>query len=458
MTAAPFSGPGDEIEDMTRLFPRDGFESRLDDMRRAEYGSRWEIVTRYSVLTIVITILLLLIDRKIAVSWTACYVLLELGLVLTLTQPKLCPPHLRYGLALTFYLLSALCFMALPLYFIATRISPGLTFTGAAGLVGFGLYTLQRPQKEIGFVIADCLLVGILVLALVIVLQPMLDRWMDRVMVAFVALAVLGYYIGSMISGWRLQSDLRAAQKRYASAQMARALGQFVGGVAHDFNNQLTVILGNLELFDQLDRPDDRRRALEETRSAASRAAVTVKQLMASSGRTRLSPSAVPIEGFLYDLGEVLSDMLPQAMTVEITPPPDPLVARVDRDMLETCAIQLCLNAQEATSGRGTIRISADRRAMPADLSPPADAPPFIALDIEDDGPGVASEALPMLAEPFYSTKPAHEGRGLGLSSVAGFARQSGGGLHLDRPLRGGLRATLYLIEATSADQLSGST
>ncbi|WP_306043602.1 sensor histidine kinase [Mameliella sp. MMSF_3455] len=449
---------------MARLPSRDSYQSRLDDMRRAEFGSPLEIVLRFAVIAVAAIVLLLFIDRQIALAWGAAYLVFEGGLAVQLLRLRQCPARFRYWGALASYVLAGLCFLALPLYLVAEQMTPGTTFAGAAGLVGYALYTLQRPQRESGLLVADCALVSIMMLSLVVLLQPLLNDWTDRLLVAFVTLAVLGYYIGSMIVAWRLQADLRTAQKRYASAQMARALGQFVGGVAHEFNNQLTVILGNLELFETLPDAHERQAAIEESRAAAGRAAVTVRQLMVASGRTRLSPAPIPMEAFLFDLAEVLSDMLGPDMRVETAPPTDPLVALADRDMLETCAIQLCLNAQEATGGHGTIRITAERRGSAKGLTPSPEAPPpYVALIVEDNGPGVPEEALPRLAEPFYTTKPPHEGRGLGLSSVAGFTRQSGGGMMLDRPLRGGLRVVLYLVEAagntpgTSDAQLSGS-
>ncbi|CAN0586759.1 unnamed protein product, partial [Ectocarpus sp. 12 AP-2014] len=200
-----------------------------------------------------------------------------------------------------------------------------------------------------------------------------------------------------------------------------------------EFNNDLTVILGNLDLFETLENPDDRAAAIRESRTAAARAAQTVRHLLATSGRTRLMPSDLPLNSALFDLGEALTDVLKSDMTVEVVPPADSLVVRVDSDALRASIMQLGLNAQEATSGSGQIRIRAERRATAGDLDPPPDtSPPYIAVILEDDGPGVSDEALALLAEPFYSTKPPNEGRGLGLSAVAGFTRQSGGGLKLE--------------------------
>jgi two-component system cell cycle sensor histidine kinase/response regulator CckA len=439
--------------------PQDFFATRIEDLRRAEYGSRGETLIRYIIMAGAIALLMLVLDRKIVMAWGALYFLLELSVALTVHVDALGTTRLRYGMALVFYALSGLCFMSLPLYLIHIDQSLALNFAGAAGLVELLLYTLQRPQREPGLMAADCVQVVLMTVGLLVVLQPRLNTWMDSAIVLFIALALLGYYVASLITSWRQQRSLREAQHRYANAQKARAMGQFVGGVAHDFNNQLTAIMGNLDLFEQMTTAEERMTALRESRAAAERAAMTVQQLLASSGRTRLSPRCVEMEQFLFDLGDLLTDLLDPGMIVEVVPLQEPLRGFVDRDMLETSAIQLCLNAQDATHAQGTLRLSVERRrtalkstALPR--QPAAESSmSAVALVIDDNGPGVSLDALHLLAEPFYTTKPTSEGRGLGLSAVAGFAIQSGGALMFETALSDGLRAIIVLPEAHQTDQ-----
>lgn len=438
---------------MARTLPHDSFATRLAAIRRAEYGAFGETVVRYGIMLVAIAVLALNMEGHHALAWGVLYALLESGLAVLLVRSGTGHAQLRYMAALTVYGFSGLCFMSMPLYLLAADFSPSLSFTGAVGLVGLALYTLQRPYRELGLVVVDCCMIAVLALALVLILIPRLQSGLEIFTVGFMALAVLGYYIGSQISGWKLQTELRAARQRTAAAEKARTLSQFVGGVAHEFNNDLTVILGNLDLFETLENPDDRAAAIRESRTAAARAAQTVRHLLATSGRTRLMPSDLPLNSALFDLGEALTDVLKSDMTVEVVPPADSLVVRVDSDALRASIMQLGLNAQEATSGSGQIRIRAERRATAGDLDPPPDtSPPYVALILEDDGPGVSDEALALLAEPFYSTKPPNEGRGLGLSAVAGFTRQSGGGLKLEHGAGGGLRVVLFLAEARDND------
>lgn len=423
-------------------------------MRRAEYGSRGEVMIRYGVMATVILVLSVTLEQRLVIAWGIAYAVIDASLAGVMHMGPGRHPRATYLLALGLYLLSGLCFLALPIYLIAIGETVVHGVVASAGIIGLLLYTLQRPLRQPGLMIIDCVHIVLLGLALSAVLMPRLDSWSDRVPVILVMLAVGLYYIGSLVSGLRTERTLREANQRYAASQKARALNQFVGGVAHDFNNQLTAILGHLDLVETLESPAERGAALQQIRLAADRAALTVQQLLASSGRTRLNTAPLQMADFLYGLGEVLTDLLDPDMTVEVVPPDVGLTVLADADMLETCAIQLCLNAQDATGGRGLIRLSCER--LPAAQVPLKTAgAAFIALIIEDDGPGVPPEALPLLAEPFYTTKSASEGRGLGLSAVDGFARQSGGALRLEPGIQGGLRAILYLPEASSDPPLS---
>ncbi len=443
---------------------------RRDDIRRSEYGSRRRTLAAYALVAMGTVLLSMVVDWHLVLAWGLAYVFAE-GCTAGLLHGQVPRnPPLRYWLSLVSYVARGLIFMSLPFYLIAVDSPPALCFAAGSGLVGVLLFTLQRTHLAIELVIADSLRVGLLTLGLVAVMLGKLDQTADMILVVFSAIASAGFYIGSLVAGWHNQRELREAQNRYAIAQKARALGQFAGGVAHDFNNQLTAILGNLDLFDELEEPADRDAALHDCRVAAERAALTVQQLLATTGRTRLWSQPLAMEGFLYQLAEVLGDLLDPDMEIEVQPPEEPLVAQVDRDILETCAIQLCLNAQDATRGAGRVLIRTERRRSAPSLNPAPEAPPpYIVLIIEDNGPGVPADALPYLAEPFYTTKGATEGTGLGLAAVAGFARQSGGGLMLQAAPQGGLSAQIYLREsdpATAADatdtqkgslQLSGS-
>lgn len=425
---------------------RASYEDRQENIRRTEYGSRAEILTRHSAVVFGAIAVAAAFEQAIALVWAALHLTFQGLFAGLLTNRIRVPARERYRAALAMYALTGVNYAAYPLYLLATSQSLPLTVAAVCGVVSHALYLLQRRQTDPTIVIVDVTLSAATATLVILSLLQQADDARDMTVLIVVPLALLAYHLVVLFSGLSQQQRMRETQHRYANSQKARALNQFVGGVAHDFNNQLTAILGHLELFDLLDDDTERRNALEESRRAARRAALTVQQLLASSGRTRLSPRAVPMADFLAGLRGVLGDLLNPAMRITLVPPTEGETAWVDADMLETCMIQLCLNAQDATRGTGRIRIWVEKRqSLPGEDTQIETPPPYAVLFCEDDGPGVSTEALPLLAEPFYTTKRANEGAGLGLSAVAGFARQSGGALIITRAPLAGLRIALAL-------------
>jgi len=426
--------------------PRRAYQDRIDEVRRAEFGSRVEVAVRYGVLLSVAVVVYLVLQNALAIAWPVAHFVAEAITIVLLHMRNGWAPRLRYWGAICSYTLSGAIFASLPIYFIATDPSIAMKFAAAVGIVGLAVYTLQRRHHDTGMMVSDMIQIGAISIGLLAALFPQVPGWQDRLFMIFVIVAANGYYIGANYSSVQQNRQLRDAQQRYAHAQKARALNQFVGGVAHDFNNQLTAILGHLELFDLLDDPKERASALDQSRQAARRAALTVQQLLASSGRTRLDPSSLPVQDALHNVKSVLDDLLAPGMRVSVLPTENDLSAFVDGDMLETCLIQAALNAQDATRGRGHIRLWAEHwTSAPLVDNGPEAAAPYAVIVMEDDGPGVSKEALPMLAEPFYTTKNVGEGSGLGLSAIAGFARQSGGTLVLSNSEESGLRLAVVL-------------
>ena len=322
-----------------------------------------------------------------------------------------------------------------PIFYLAA----GLAISAAA------LHMLQRPQTgpEQVFLNAMAFIFGIS--SCFFYILPLLTSW-QQIAISLMICCATGYYFVKINQRYyQHQVAERDAQLRYARALRAQALGQFVGGVAHDFNNLLTAINGHLELYDLEEDPAAKKTALREARNATGRAGLMVKQLLSSSGRARLRPVPTDLSALTERLGLALRDLLEETTSLRISG--SPLLAQVDPDGLETCIIQLCLNAQDALRphGGGTIHLSVKRFEHKPGHEPPIKSqPPYAAIMVEDDGPGVPEEALEKLAEPFYTTKGVGEGSGLGLSAVGGFAHQSGGGLHLENGPTG-LRAYILL-------------
>ncbi len=426
--------------------------TRLIKMYRAEFGTKPEVVVRICSASLATITMCVATGQWILLLWLGLFLVQQVLFLRVLDPHNRDNIGLRFRLALTLYVLGVAIFLSVPLYFVSHE-DPMIFMPAAFALVGTAIYTLQRANPTRDVIAIDTSFFAICSFWSVFIAQT---HFLHSI--SFYALCVLCavvtylFFRAQQVEQQRQQAR-RVAERRYAQAQKARALNQFVGGVAHDFNNQITAIMGNLELFELLDNPSERQSAMQQCRIAADRAALTVQQLVASSGRTRLQRVALDISEFLQDLNPVFTDLLEPNIDLEIRPAYHDFIADVDRDMLETCLIQLCLNAQDAMSGNGQIQIGA-RRVLSrpgSGLPQPEAEPPYIGIYVQDAGPGVSDETLSRLSEPFYTTKGVGAGTGLGLSAVAGFARQSGGALVLDNALPSGLHVMILLPEIKDA-------
>lgn len=421
-------------------------DMRLARMRRAEYASVAEVVARYVMITLATAALFLSQMDVTYLLWFVTYIGAEAFLAALLFDRLPVKRRLQWSMALLFYNINALLFGLLPVFLIAS-FEPAQVVFGVVALIGLLIYTMQSPDPDRAIRLSYMGQFCALMLAVVMVVLPHMQTPSEIVMVLFAAASLTLYFCLAVANQRRMLSELDDVRDRYARSQKARALTQFVGGVAHDFNNLLTVISGNLELHDTLDTPAEKTAALQDARAAAGRAAVTVRQLLATSGRARLRPQTQD-EAQLFDtLVPLLGQVLEPGIKVQAQPGAAALQFRVDPDMLETMVVQLCLNAQDAMGGKGVIALRGTRteEIIPAPILPPEAQPPYFALTIADSGPGVDPGMLSMLSEPFYTTKPVGAGPGLGLSAVQGFARQSGGALGLSNRASGGLAVTIFL-------------
>jgi signal transduction histidine kinase len=225
------------------------------------------------------------------------------------------------------------------------------------------------------------------------------------------------------------------------------AMGRMAGAVAHDFNNLLTGILGNLELLQRRAKRlgladfDD---YLRGSRSAANRAVDLTQRLLAVSGHLALEPKILRVEQVLEDAIEVLSSSLPASIQVktQVTPPLWPV--RCDQAQLDEALLQLVRNAQTAMPEGGQVTISARNAEMAGNeygFAPGS----YVAISVTDTGTGMSDIVAARAFEPFFTTRNSGAGTGLGLASVLGFARQSGGHAGVEETRPGMTKVTIYL-------------
>jgi len=247
-------------------------------------------------------------------------------------------------------------------------------------------------------------------------------------------------------------TERHLAEERLRQAQKMEAVGQLTGGIAHDFNNLLQVISANLHLVSRLVDADEKvTQRLASATGAVRRGAKLASQLLAFGRRQPLAPRVINVGRFVGGLEEMLRRSLGESVEVEFIVPDGLWNTLVDPVQTENALLNLAINARDAMEGNGRLTVEAgnafvgeDEARRLGELKPG----PYVTLAVRDTGCGMTPEVLAQVFEPFFSTKPAGSGTGLGLSMVYGFVRQSGGHVRIDSEPGRGTTVRLYLPRA----------
>ena len=236
----------------------------------------------------------------------------------------------------------------------------------------------------------------------------------------------------------RAEEAIRRSEEHLRQVRKFEEIGRLAGGMAHHLNNLMTVVTGYCELLlSRIPAADSLRPDIEKVRRAGERAADLTRGLLAFSRHQVLQPRIVEINRFLSDLSTVLQDLSGPSVRVLFLPGKDAGGIRVDPDHLRRTMTQLVANARDAMPGGGEIRLAtaAVERIPPIEgIEPPTGR--FVLLSVQDNGDGMDAETRDRIFEPFHSLKADSEG--LGLPSVYGFVKQSGGDIFVDsKPGRG---------------------
>ena len=253
------------------------------------------------------------------------------------------------------------------------------------------------------------------------------------------------------------QAALQASEQRLHHAQRMESVGRLAAGIAHDFNNLLTVILGFSEfLIDRLPPDEDAYRDASEIRTAAQRATGLTKQLLAFSRQQVLERRVVDLVAAVNDLQPMIKRLIGEHLRCEFNLATPPQLVLIDPGQFEQVVLNLVINSRDAMPAGGHLRVAITRdrleAARAADLGVTPGA--FVMLSVADNGQGIDPETLEYIFEPFFTTKPPGEGTGLGLATVFGIVRQSGGVIEVQSAVNQGTTFRIYfpLSAAPSAD------
>lgn len=254
----------------------------------------------------------------------------------------------------------------------------------------------------------------------------------------------------------RLRTEARVLQ-----AQKMEAIGQLTGGLAHDFNNILGVVIGSLELLEQPLTAAERKQVAKAALLAAERGVEVTRSLLSVARRQPLKPREVNVNDLLRELEPLIRQTAGKAIKVEVAPLALDSVAYIDQGGFNNAILNLVINARDAMPRGGSLYVYTHWLGLldHAEIAPDVPSGEYIAIGVDDTGAGMSAAVVARAFDPFFSTKERGKGTGLGLAMVYGFARQSGGTAQIHStpgkgtlvtlllPVAGQARASLPLVE-----------
>lgn len=226
-------------------------------------------------------------------------------------------------------------------------------------------------------------------------------------------------------------TEQRSLEAQFAQSQKMQAVGQLAGGVAHDFNNLLTAMIGFSDLLLMRHPPGDPSYAdIVHIKQNANRAAALVRQLLAFSRRQTLRPKVLNLTDVLADLSDLLRRLIGEHLNLRIVHDRDLGLVKVDQGQIEQVVTNLVVNARDAMVSGGTVSI--ETRNLRVDVQEPVGdeimpVGDYVEIAVIDTGHGISEENIAKIFEPFFTTKEVGQGTGLGLATVYGIVRQTGG-------------------------------
>ncbi len=244
-------------------------------------------------------------------------------------------------------------------------------------------------------------------------------------------------------------SEQKALETKFAQSQKMQAVGQLAGGVAHDFNNLLTVIIGNCEfLLMRHQAGDPSFKEINEVHQNALRAAALVSQLLAFSRKQTMQPKALVLGDVIGELAQMLRRLVGEGITLNVERDSDLWTVHADEAQLSNAIINLVVNARDAMPSGGTVAIRTVNQtvttssALGTAIMPPGD---YVRIEVSDTGTGMSKEIQSKIFDPFFTTKPVGQGTGLGLATVYGIVKQTGGFITVDSEVGKGTSFNIYL-------------
>jgi len=321
----------------------------------------------------------------------------------------------------------------------------------SVGLLVTGVLLVRSERRHTGAWLAGGALV---LLALHVLDAPLLAHhpyWFQWGFVLATALQMVAALGMLMLYYEQARVRLLATERALEETRRLETLGRVAGGVAHDFNNVLTIVRGHLDLM-RLTQQSLQNEHLSAIEAAIDQAGRLTRQLLAFGRRSVLQTETADVQAVIGETLQLLAKVTPRNIRLRFSAKPDDYRARLDRVLLEQIVVNLVTNARDAIVGNGEIHV---------ELARVESTPPTLMLRVDDDGLGMDEETKHRIFEPFFTTKRPGQGTGLGLASVHGAVTQVGGVIKVESQLGRGTRFEVrlpWLLPVSSSDAQSAAS
>jgi signal transduction histidine kinase len=411
-----------------------GTNKEIERLYRLDYGDLGEFWFRMIGSLLGAWIIWLYTGWILAWVWVGAYATLQLAFFLFLRAKLKSASPTEILIAHAIFPSLLISFIWMPILMI-TSPDDVLSVSGFTILSGVIVFVVRRSEEYLKMMLFEiailtvCFGVGV---AMILARYENPLAWLGLI---FGALTLVFYVTQAafIVRRQRMRADEIAV--RTSQAQKLEAIGKLAGGVAHDFNNLLTVILGNLDLIKEVKDPEVRADLLEDARSATLRGATVVRQLLTYARQTEGSPKAVDSVSLLRSVETMCRTLVPESIALIVSYPAKTMNVVVDEALFVSAMLNLIKNGVDAIEHPGQITVTAASRHLVEPLKCTTGqllpAGHFVQFAVADSGIGIPPDLLDRVADPFFTTKAVGKGSGLGLSMVAGFAMQMGGGLEI---------------------------